>query len=226
MSSSLRIDLVSDIVCPWCAIGLARLEQAIARRSDLDVALQWHPFLLNPDIEPGGRDMTTHLSAKYGKTPAEITESQRQIVAAAEALDLDFSQALSRRSYNTLTAHRVLHHAREQGVDDPFNRALFEAYFGRARNPNDADLLVDIGTGLGLDARDITDIVDSDRHGEAVQAEVAEFREMGVTAVPAFIVESRYLISGAQPPEALADALGRIAAERDDAPADEAPAWP
>ena len=214
----LRIDLVSDIVCPWCAIGLAHLEQAVADLPDIDIELHWHPFLLNPDIEAGGRDMTAHLSQKYGKSAEEVAASQQQIVAAARACGLNFDGALERRSYNTFDTHRVLHHAREAGVDDAFNRALFEAYFGQAQDPTDPALLSRIGTDLGLDSADIEAILAGDRHAQAVRDEVARFQQMGISAVPSFIVADSYLISGAQPPEALADGLSRIAAEQSEAP--------
>ncbi|WP_348762548.1 DsbA family oxidoreductase [uncultured Salinisphaera sp.] len=215
----LRIDLVSDIVCPWCAIGLAHLEQAVAGLDDVETELHWHPFLLNPDIEAGGRDMTQHLSQKYGKTAEEVAASQQQIVAAAQACGLNFDGALKRRSYNTFDAHRVLHHAREAGVDDAFNRALFEAYFGHAKDPTDPALLGRIGADLGLDRQDIEAILASDRHAQAVRDEVARFQQMGISAVPSFIVADTYLISGAQPPAALADSLSRIADEQGDAAA-------
>lgn len=213
MSTALRIDMVSDVVCPWCAIGLARLEQAAAELEDIRLELHWHPFLLNPDIPAEGRDMTEHLGAKYGRSPAEVAESQIQLIDTATELGLNFEHALERRSWNTLITHCVLHHAREQGKDDALNRALFEAYFGRAENPTDRDVLMRCGTAVGLDPAVIGQIVDEAVHAEAVREEVEQYRALGISAVPSFIVESKYLISGAQPPDALADGLRRIARE-------------
>ena len=214
MPTTLRVDLVSDVVCPWCAIGLAHLEQAVADLPEIEIELHWHPFLLNPDIEADGRDMTAHLGQKYGKSPEEVAASQQQIVAAARACGLNFDRALERRSWNTLDTHRVLHYAREEGVDDAFNRALFEAYFGRAENPTDPQLLGRIGTELGLSGEMIADILAGDHYREDVQEEIARFQQMGISAVPSFIVADTYLISGAQPPDVLADGLQRIAAEQ------------
>lgn len=210
---TLEIDLVSDVVCPWCAIGLARLREAEEQLPDIDCRIRWHPFVLNPDLPAEGRDMIAHLGAKYGKTAAEVRESQQQIVAAANELGLNFERAAERRSWNTFDTHRVLHHAREAGCDEAFNQALFEAYFGRAENPTDPALLWRIGESLGLDADTIQAILDSDRHADAVRAEIEEYQQMGVTAVPSFIINERYLIAGAQPPDVLAKGLRRIAAD-------------
>lgn len=210
---TLDIDLVSDVVCPWCAIGVARLEQALGQLDDVEARLRWHPFVLNPDLPAEGRDMVDHLAAKYGKTPDQIHASQQQIIAAAHELGLHFERAAERRSYNTFDTHRVLHYAREAGVDQAFNKQLFDAYFGDAENPTDPALLVAIGRSLGLEGETIAAILESDRYAEEVQAEIDRYRQLGVTAVPAFIIEQRYLISGAQPPEALADGLRQIAEE-------------
>ncbi|MGN8159744.1 DsbA family oxidoreductase [Salinisphaera sp. RV14] len=213
---TLDIDLVSDIVCPWCAIGLARLQQATDRLDDIECRLHWHPFVLNPDIGPEGRDMVAHLAAKYGKTPDEVRESQQQIIAAAAESGLDFKRAAERRSWNTFDVHRVLHEAREAGVDQAFNEQLFDVYFREAADPTDPALLREIGMALGMDASHIDEILAGERHADAVRAEIDYYQQLGVTAVPSFVVAERYLISGAQPPEVLADALRQIAAELTD----------
>lgn len=224
--TTLDIDLVSDVVCPWCAIGLAHLRQATDRLDGIDCRLHWHPFVLNPDLGPEGRDMVAHLAAKYGKTPAEVETSQQQIIAAAAEAGLDFARAAERRSWNTFDVHRVLHEAREAGVDQAFNEQLFDVYFREARNPTDPALLREIGVAVGMDAGTIDAILASERHADAVRAEIDYYQQLGVTAVPSFVVAERYLISGAQPPDVLADALRRIAdeladesGERSDSPA-------
>lgn len=209
----LEIDLVSDVVCPWCAIGLARLRQAMRRLDGIDCVLRWHPFVLNPDIGPDGRDMVEHLGRKYGKTPDEVRASQQQIIAAAADAGLDFERAAERRSWNTFDVHRVLHEAREAGVDQAFNERLFDAYFRCAANPTDPALLRRTAGDLGMDEAAVDAILAGDRHADAVRAEMDYYQQLGVNAVPAFVVAERYLVSGAQPPGVLADALTQIAAE-------------
>lgn len=212
---TLKIDLVSDVVCPWCAIGDARLQQAIQRLDgELAFEVEWHPFLLNPDVPAEGRNILEHLSAKYGRSPEQMAESQHQIIDAANELGLNFGKALERRSWSTLDTHRVLAYAKENGCDEAFNRALFEAYFGRAEDPTDADVLADTAASLGLDAARVREILAGDDYADQVEREIAHWRGLGVSSVPSFIVDEKYLLAGAQPPDTLADALREIAGER------------
>ncbi len=210
----LTVDLVSDVVCPWCAIGDAYLQQAREQLADeMTINVVWHPFVLNPDVPPEGRDMVSHLAAKYGKSAEEVRESQQQIIETAHRAGLNFERAAERRSWNTFDTHRVLAYAKENDCYEPFKRALFEAYFGRAENPTDPAVLGRIGRTLGLDDDAIQAVLASDDYAETVRADIEGFQKAGVTAVPGFVVDKRYLISGAQPPDALVDAFRRIAAE-------------
>ena len=212
---TIKIDLVSDVVCPWCAIGDARLQQAMDRlANDYAFEVEWHPFLLNPDVPPEGRDILEHLSVKYGRSEEEMKAAQHDIINAARELGLNFEQALERRSWRTFDTHRVLAYAKEQGHDAAFNRALFEAYFGRAESPTDPEVLVPIAESLGLDGARVRDILASDEYAEQVEREIARWQSLGVSSVPSFIVDNKYLLAGAQPPDALADALRQIAGER------------
>lgn len=212
---TIKIDLVSDVVCPWCPIGYARLQQAIDLLADtLHFELEWHPFLLNPDVPPEGREILAHLSEKYGRSEAEMQASQHEIVAAAEALGLNFERALERRSWSTFDTHRVLAYAKENGCDTAMNLALFEAYFGRAENPTDADVLAPIAEAAGLDGARVREILAGDDYARQVSAEIERWRALGVSSVPSFVIDGRYLLAGAQPPETFADALRQIAAER------------
>ena len=212
---TIKIDLVSDVVCPWCAIGDARLQQAMDRlANDYACEVEWHPFLLNPDVPPEGRDILEHLTVKYGRSEEEMKAAQHDIINAARELGLNFEQALERRSWRTFDTHRVLAYAKEQGHDAAFNRALFEAYFGRAESPTDPEVLVPIAESLGLDGARVRDILASDEYAEQVEREIAHWQSLGVSSVPSFIVDNKYLLAGAQPPDALADALRQIAGER------------
>ncbi|MES1930768.1 DSBA oxidoreductase [Salinisphaera dokdonensis CL-ES53] len=212
---TIKIDLVSDVVCPWCAIGDARLQQAMDRLADeYEFEVEWHPFLLNPDVPAEGRDILEHLSAKYGRSVEEMKSSQYDIINAARELGLNFEKALERRSWSTFDTHRVLAYAKEHGQDAAFNRALFEAYFGRAESPTDPEVIVPIAESLGLDGARVREILASDEYAEQVEREIAHWQSLGVSSVPSFIVDNKYLLAGAQPPETLADALRQIAGER------------
>lgn len=182
---------------------------------ELTIDLHWHPFLLNPDVGPDGHDMVDHLSAKYGKTAAEVEQSQQELKSVAQSLGLYFEHFTERRSWNTFDTHRVLHYAREHGRDQALNLALFDAYFGDGANPTDSALLRRLAESVGLDGNRVDDILANDMYAQTVTEEVDQFQQLGVRSVPSFIVDNQYLISGAQPPEALADGLRRIAAERE-----------
>jgi len=212
---TVRVDIVSDVACPWCAIGYRRLEEAMGQLTDeFNFEIHWHPFELNPDMPPEGEPIVEHLASRYGCSEADVIDTQDGIMEAAEALGLDFSAANERRAHNTFDAHRILSWAAERGQMREFQLALFDAYFGAARNPSDRDVLATIAGSLGLDSAEVDAILDSDRYAETVRQEQARFYEAGVTAVPAFIVNRQYLISGAREPDMLVDAFRRIATDQ------------
>lgn len=208
-----RIDLVSDVACPWCAIGYRRLEQALeVLAGEIEVELVWQPFELNRDMPPEGEPILEHLCRKYGKDAATMEQSQREIMAAAEALGLNFRGALERRANNTFAAHRVLAWAGTQHQETALQLALFEAYW-RGENPADPLVLREKAIEVGLDGDTAEDIARSDQYAEEVREAEQRFMDMGVSAVPGFILDGRYLISGAQPADVLVDALRQVAEE-------------
>ncbi|EHA14742.1 DsbA family oxidoreductase [Halomonas sp. HAL1] len=209
-----KIDLVSDVACPWCAIGYRRLEQALETLDgEIDVELVWQPFELNRDMPPEGEPILEHLCRKYGKDAASMEQSQREIMAAAEELGLNFRGALERRANNTFAAHRVLAWAGTQNQETALQLALFEAYFGEAKNPADPEVLREKATKVGLDGDTAEAIARSDQYADEVRAAEQRFMDAGVSAVPAIILDGRYLISGAQPANVLVDALRQVAEE-------------
>ncbi len=210
----LRIDLVSDVACPWCAIGYRRLEQALAELDgEVDVELVWQPFELNPDMPSEGEPILDHLCRKYGQDAASVDRTQGEMMALAAELGLNFDGARERRAHNTFDAHRVLAWAGEQGRETALQLALFDAYFGEAKRPSDPAVLREKAEQVGLDGDAAESVARSERYADQVRAAERRFMESGVTAVPGFVLDGRYLVSGAQPAASLAEAIRQVAAE-------------
>ena len=218
MTADLKIDFVSDVSCPWCAIGLASLEIALQKVADeVDVDLHVQPFELNPQLGPEGEDAVAHLRAKYGIDEAQVAANQERIRARGAELGFVFDMARRRHVYNTFDAHRLLHWAGEAGHQLELKRALLRAYFTDGRNVADHDTLVEIAAGVGLPADRGRDILAGDEFAAEVRTVEQFFQQAGITGVPAIIIERKHLISGGQPPEVFEQALRQIAGV--DAPA-------
>lgn len=216
---NLQIDIVSDIACPWCAIGYARLEQAMKELDgELDFHIQWHAFELNPDSSSDGEPILQALSRKYGRSEAEMEAAQRNMMDIAAELGLDFSRMQERYTRNTFDAHRLVKWAGDQERQTDMKMALFDAYFGHAADISDTEILVGCAESIGLDASQARKVLESDEYAEAVRADEAMYQQAGVSAVPAFIINQRHLISGAQEPETLINAFREIATRGPTAP--------
>ncbi len=217
--TTLQIDIVSDIACPWCAIGYARLEKAMEALSDeMDFAIQWHAFELNPDPSAKAEPILPALARKYGRSEDEMRESQSQMKTIAKDLGLNFEKLQERYTRNTFDAHRLVKWAGEQGKgkqgkQTALKMACFEAYFGRAENISDAEVLVSCAESAGLDGSEARSILSSDQYTDAVREDEAKYQQAGVSAVPAYIINQTYLVSGAQEPETLIQAFREIAEE-------------
>lgn len=210
--TSLQIDIVSDIACPWCAIGYARLEKAMeALKSELDFNIEWHAFELNPDPSADGEPILPALARKYGRSEDEMRESQAQMKTIAQDLGLNFEKLQERYTRNTFDAHRLVKWAAEQGKQTDMKMACFDAYFGRAENISDADVLVSCAESAGLDGSAAREVLSSDQYAEAVRKDEAKYQQAGVSAVPAYIINETYLVSGAQEPDTLVQAFREIA---------------
>ena len=211
---SLRIDFVSDVVCPWCAIGLASLEEALRRvAGEIDVELHIQPFELNPQLGADGEDAVAHLKSKYGIDDAQVAANHEAIRARGEALGFTFDMARRRRIHNTFDAHRLLHwaHGEGGGAQLALKRALLKAYFTEGRDVADHDTLVEIAVSVGLDAVRAREILASGEFAEDVRTIEKFFTDAGVSGVPAIIFERKHLISGGWPPEVFERALRQIA---------------
>jgi predicted DsbA family dithiol-disulfide isomerase len=209
----LRLDIafVSDVACPWCAIGLASLDLALDRTKDaVDATVRVEPFELNPDMGPEGAEVVPYLTKKYGRTKEEIARTQATIRERGAAVGFAFGSR--DHVWNTFNAHRMLHWARLEGRDLELKRALLRAYHGEGRNPGAPDVLIELATAVGLDPGRARAIAEGHEFESEVRSRERYWLERGVSGVPFVVVNDQYAISGAQPPEAFEKALREIAA--------------
>ena len=215
MNAPLKIDFVSDVACPWCAIGLASLEEALRRlEGQVQAELHFQPFELNPNMPPGGQDVTEHLAQKYGSTPEQQAAAREGIRLRGEALGFAFRREGRGRVWNTFNAHRLLHWA---GLEGPvqqlaLKKALLEAYHGRGEVMQDPEVLARAAEAAGLDGARAREILAGDEYASEVSQQESYYLDHGIHAVPSVIINGRHLIQGGQPPEAFEQALRQIAA--------------
>jgi len=208
---SLEIAFVSDVACPWCAIGLASVDRALANiGADVDATVRVEPFELNPGMGPEGEELVPYIAKKYGRTPEQIAQAQAMI--RQRGADVGFSFGPRKHVWNTFNAHRMLHWASLEGRALELKRALLRAYHGEGRNPGAPDVLVELATEVGLDPARARSIAESREFEADVRTRERYWLEMGVGGVPFVVVNGQYAIEGAQPPEAFEQAFREIAA--------------
>ncbi|GAB2905858.1 DsbA family oxidoreductase [Paralcaligenes sp. KSB-10] len=213
MTTRLKIDFVSDVSCPWCAVGLSSLERALGRLGDqVSVDLHFQPFELNPQMSPKGQDIVEHLSQKYGSTPEQIAHNGEAIRARGAEVGFTFGLGKRSRIYNTFDAHRLLHWAELEGRQAALKHALFQAYFTDGEDPSAHEVLVRLAARVGLDAERAQEILSSDTYADEVRSREHFYLEQGINSVPAVIINDRHLIQGGQPVEVFEQALRQIAA--------------
>ena len=206
----MKIDFVSDVVCPWCAIGLGALELALARLDGtVDAEIRFQPFELNPGMPPEGEDIVEHLTRKYGLAPADVARNAEAIRRRGESVGFVFGRR--RRTYNTFDAHRLLHWADIEGHQRALKHALLKAYFTDGEDPSDRDVLVRVAGEAGLDPSEARAVLDADRYAAEVRKRERFYRDLGIAAVPSVIVDDRHLIQGGQPVEEFERVLRRLA---------------
>ena len=208
----MKIDFVSDVSCPWCVIGLKALEQAIAKLPEQAIELEFQPFELNPAMVPEGQEINEHLAQKYGASDAQLAATREAIRQRGAALGFTFTEGARGRIYNTFDAHRLLHWAHEQSPAQQrlLKTALFDAYFTQGLDPSNHALLLSAAESVGLDAAAAQAVLQSDAYTAEVRAAQQFYREQGINAVPAVIINGRHLIQGGQPVEVFEQALRQI----------------
>jgi len=207
----LQVDIVSDVVCPWCIIGYKQLLKALAMLPGQFVpALRWHPFELNPHMPEEGQDLREHLAQKYGTTPAQSQAARARLSALGESLGFTFDYFDGMRMVNTFRAHQLLHWAAGQGRQTELKLALFEAFFSRRENVNDPELLVEVAGRAGLARTGARAVLSDQRFARPVREEQQYWLDHEVHAVPTFVFQQQYVVPGAQEADAFARLLQKI----------------
>lgn len=213
MNTPIKIDFVSDVSCPWCVIGLRALQDAIARVEDVATAeIHFQPFELNPDMVAEGEDTTEHLAKKYRLTPEQAASNRESIRARGAALGFEFRLDKRNRIYNTFDAHRLLHWAELEGHQLALKEALFRTYFTEGESLASHEVLIRLAGEVGLDPVRAQEILASDTYAGDVRERERFYLDNGIHAVPAVIINERFLISGGQPAEVFERALRQAAA--------------
>jgi predicted DsbA family dithiol-disulfide isomerase len=211
---ALRIDIVSDVVCPWCIIGYKQVERAIAMiETELAPEFWWHPFELNPNMGTDGQDIGEHIAQKYGSTPEQSQANRKRLADIGHSVGFEFSSTKGRRIYNTFAAHKLLymaghHYGWRQQTD--LKLAFFRAYFQDDRDVSDETVLLDIAAGVGFERDGATGWLADEALTAQVRSEQSHWTDQNITGVPAIIFDQRFMVPGAQSAEVFADVINKV----------------
>jgi predicted DsbA family dithiol-disulfide isomerase len=211
-----KLDIISDPICPWCYIGKAKLDRALEARPGHDFQVEWHPFQLNPEMPASGMDRREYLETKFGGRDGAISVYSQIERAATEAgLTINFDKI--EKTPNTLDAHRLIHWAGLEGVQTPVVSKLFRAYFQDGQDISDPEVLIDIGTSVGIEADMLRKLLADEADRDGIRKRDAYAREKGIRGVPCFIVDNHYVVQGAQPADMWERVIDEIAAQKQQA---------
>ena len=211
MSKTLKLDIVSDVSCPWCIIGYRALESALQNLlPEIQADITWQPFELNPTMPAAGQDLREHIAQKYGSTPAQSRGARQRLVEIGDSLGYHFDYFDGMRMVNTFKAHQLLHWAAIHGLQTELKLAMFRAFFSERRDVGDSEQLVAIATAVGLDGTEAAQILADGRYVEDVRQAQSAWLEREVHAVPTFFIQDSYMIPGAQEAAVFVQALQRI----------------
>jgi predicted DsbA family dithiol-disulfide isomerase len=209
MAEAIKLDIMSDPICPWCYIGKAHLDRALQDHPNHPFAIEWHPFQLNPEMPREGMDRRAYLEGKFGGKEGAV-RAYAPVVEHAEKAGLSINFEAMQRTPNTLDAHRLIHWAGIEGRQTAAVSALFKAYFVDARDIGDAEVLADIADSIEMDAAVVTRLLKSDVDAQDIRDRDAHSRKMGVNSVPTFIIANAHAVPGAQPPELWAQVIADL----------------
>ena len=210
MNQPLRIDIVSDVMCPWCIIGYRQLAEALAATGTAH-EIHWHPFELNPDMPPEGQNVREHIAEKYGSTPEQSDKSRKQMTALGADLGFEFRYTDDMRMHNTFNAHQLLHWADTQGRKHDLKLALFIAHFTDGRDLSDDAVLADVAGETGLDRAEALAVLADQRFASEVRQIENFWVQQGIRGVPAVVLDRKHLVTGAQGAEIYTSILGQLA---------------
>ena len=210
----LRIDIISDVVCPWCIVGYSQLKQALAA-TGTDHEIHWHPFELNPEMPAEGQNLGEHIAEKYGSTREQSLESRARLTDLGAGLGFEFNFADDMRMHNTFNAHQLIHWANSQNLGDALEQALFSAHFTDRRDLSDSDVLVDIASEAGLDATEARAVLEDQRFAEDVRKMESFWVQQGIQGVPAIVFDRKHLVTGAQGTENYTSILTQLTGKGD-----------
>jgi|TARA_B110000908_G_C10178778_1_gene414573 predicted DsbA family dithiol-disulfide isomerase len=210
----IQIDIISDVMCPWCIVGFRQLEQALGA-SDASAFIRWHPFELNPAMPSEGQNLGEHITEKYGASPEQSAQNRFQLQSIGTDLGIDFQFSEDNRIVNTFSAHQLLEWAQTQLLQHPLKLALFEAHFSQGRDVSSAEVLADVAASVGLDRDAALQVLESGSHASDTSARQQFWTERGITGVPAVVFDGKYLLTGAVGAPTYAQMLQKVLAERE-----------
>jgi len=208
-----EVDIVSDVMCPWCVIGFRQLEQAL-EVTGAGARIRWHPFELNPDMGPEGQNLSDHISQKYGASAEQSAKNRAHIETLGQSLGIVFAFGPESRIVNSFGAHQLLEFALAQGVQHPLKLALFQAYFTQGRDVSDIATLLDIAQSVGLDPAAAEQVLDSGTLAANVREKQKFWTDRGISGVPSMVFDGKYLLTGAQGAENYANLLRKVVSEQ------------
>jgi predicted DsbA family dithiol-disulfide isomerase len=213
--TKVRIDIISDVVCPWCYLGKARLEAALKDLPEVEADIHWRPYQIDPTIPRTGVDRKAYMEAKFGPGPG-LSEAHARLSAFGSELGLAFAFDAIKISPNTMNAHRLIRWAAQAGpgIQNKAVDLLFKAYFEDGKDIGDTTVLVEIATSAGMDGAIVTTLLPTDAEEAGVIGEIAQAKQLGISGVPCFIIDQKYAVSGAQTPDLLADAIRNALVQR------------
>lgn len=207
------VNMVSDVVCPWCIVGYQRLQEAIKTLNNIEVDIKFHPFELNPNMPEQGQNLREHIMEKYGISEQQSAENRARLVEAGEALGFVFNFTDDSRMQNTFKAHQLIHLAAKKGLEEEMKLSLFKAYFTDGKDVNDQTVLVEIADAIGLDGVEVEEVLQNGKYAQAVREEEAIWMRRGIQSVPTFVIGNQG-IAGAQEPATLAAFITQAATQQ------------
>ncbi|APD86523.1 disulfide bond formation protein DsbA [Alteromonas sp. Mex14] len=207
------VNMVSDVVCPWCIVGYQRLQEAIKTLDNIEVDIKFHPFELNPNMPEQGQNLREHIMEKYGISEQQSADNRARLVEAGEALGFAFNFTDDSRMQNTFKAHQLIHLAAKKGLEEEMKLSLFKAYFTDGKDVNDQTVLVEIADAIGLDGGEVKEVLQNGKYAQAVREEEATWMQRGIQSVPTFVIGNQG-IAGAQEPATLAAFITQAATQQ------------